>query len=130
MAAMQHIGFNCSDMKASEAFYTKHFGFRRARVFNAGQSGEFIMLRTGSMCLELFQSGDTAARGGDQTVGFKHLAFEVPDLAKAIAALNADGVATGPIHDCAWVTPGMRVCFFQDRDGNTLELMEGWKDQF
>ncbi|MCL5269501.1 MAG: VOC family protein [bacterium] len=131
MTAVQHIALNCIDRLAQEAFYTRHFGFRRARVFNAGQPGEFVMLRLGSCCIELFNNGaaDPHAIGGEQPVGLKHLAFEVPDLAAAAAALQADGIKTGDFLDCSGIVPRMRVCFFRDPEGNILELMEGWDDE-
>ena len=132
MIVVQHMAFNCRNLAASERFYTKHFGGRRARVFNAGTPNEFVMLRVGSVCVELFQAGNEtkAQTGREQPVGFKHLAFEVPDLDAAVAALQADGIATDKIIDCSAVVPGMRVCFFNDPDGNRLELMQGYKDQF
>jgi len=132
MKSVQHIALNCRDLAAQEAFYTKHFGFRRARVFNQGQPNEFVMLRLDSTCLELFgASPETASEsGGEQAVGFKHLAFEVPDLEAAAAALREDGIETGKIIDCSHVLEGMRVCFFNDPDGNRLELMQGYGDQF
>lgn len=115
-----------------EKFYSRHFGFRRVRVFNAGQPNEFVMLRLGAMCIELFPASNPLpeAKGGEQAVGFKHLALEVADLDQAVAELKADGIATDPIRDCSWVTPGMRVCFFNDPEGNRLELVQGYKDQF
>jgi glyoxylase I family protein len=131
--SIQHIAFNCRDMKRQEQFYTRHFGFRRARVFNAGTPGEFIMLRLGSTILELFSAADSAATAetaGEQPVGFKHLAFEVPDMEAAHAALVADGIEPGPINDCSSVLPGLRVCFFDDPEGNRIELMQGYEDQF
>jgi glyoxylase I family protein len=99
-------------------------------VFKAGTPDEFVMLRLGSVCLELFQAKTPDARGGMQPVGFKHLAFEVPDLDAIVTALEADGIETEKIIDCAWVTPGMRVCFFHDPDGNRIELVQGYVDQF
>ena len=130
MNSVHHIGFNCRDLFASERFYTKHFGFRRARVFNAGKADEFLMLRLGATCIELFQSAaDADGNGsGEQAVGYKHLAFEVPELDAAIQALREDGIATDPIIDLTHVVPGLRICFFKDPDGNILELMENWRD--
>ena len=132
MTAVQHIALNCRNHRDQERFYTKHFGFRRARVFNAGKPDEFIILRLGSCCLELFSARNLTAseKGSEQPIGFKHLAFEVPDLEKALAVLKADGIATGEIVDCAAVVPGLRVSFFNDPDGNRLELMQGYQDQF
>jgi len=132
MNAIQHIALNCRDIKAQEQFYTKHFGFRRSRVFNADTPNEFIMLRLGSTCLELFSAKNDEGdhMGEEQLVGFKHLAFEVPDLENAIAKLQSDGIQTDEIIDCASVVEGLRICFFNDPDGNRLELMQGYKDQF
>ena len=53
------------------------------------------MLKLGSVRLELFPTGlprTVNANGGEQVIGFKHLAFEVPRLELAIAALRADGI--------------------------------------
>jgi len=132
MTTVQHIAFNCKNLKAQEQFFTKHFGFRRSRVFNAGTPDEFIMLRLGSTCLELFSAQKDAKPPvrSEQPVGFKHLAFEVPNLEAAIAKLQADGIQTDGIIDCSGVVEGLRVCFFNDPDGNRLELMQGYKDQF
>lgn len=89
------------------------------------------MLRLGATCLELFQSDAKADEqdAGEQRAGFKHLAFEVPNLDATISALHADNVATEPVIDCGQVSPGLRICFFQDPDGNILELMENWRDE-
>jgi glyoxylase I family protein len=129
MAAIQHIGFNCKDRKVTEDFYRKHFGFERARVFNPGSDAEFVMLRRGPVCIELFDAADSSPTAGEQTVGFKHMAFEVAELYQAREALLADGYDMGEIIDCDDVSPGMRVCFFPDPDGNVLELMENWADE-
>ena len=129
---VQHLALNCRDRLAQERFYTRHFGFRRARVFRPGQPSEFVMLRLGSMCLELFGAdGDTASGpgGGEQRVGFKHLAFEVPDLETALAELRADGVTPDQIIEAGEHVPGLRICFFRDPEGNILELMQGWQDE-
>ncbi len=132
MSIIQHIAFTCADKDAQETFYTKHFGFKRSRIFNAGTADEFVMLRLGTTCLELFSADNDASPGrtGVQSVGFKHLAFEVVDLDAAVTAIRADGIETEEVIDCSHVVEGLRVCFFNDRDGNRIELMQGYKDQF
>ena len=131
-SAINHIALNCRNLAAQEAFFCKHFGFRRVRTFKAGQPDEFLMLKLGSVRLELFplRGGSPAgeAKGGEQVVGFKHLAFDVPQLEPAIAALRADGLEPDPIIDMGHVTPGFRIVFFRDPEGNILELMEGYQD--
>jgi glyoxylase I family protein len=131
MNTVQHFAFNCLDRRAQEAFYSDHFGFRRARVFNRDQPNEFVMLRLGATCLELFNAapGTTPdSRGGEQTVGFKHMAFETPDMEAAIARFNATGIETGRIIHVDSV-PGLRICFLKDPEGNIVELMQGWRDE-
>jgi glyoxylase I family protein len=130
MPSIQHIAINCRDMKAQVAFFIKHFGFRKARIFRPGQPNEFIMLRLGDFCMEMFQIKDPGeAMGGPQDIGFKHLAFAVDDLEGAMAKLNADGYTTEPIIDCSQFVPGMKIFFFNDKEGNRIECMNGWKDQ-
>lgn len=131
MNIIQHVAFNCRNRRAQVAFYTEHFGFKVARVFNAGQPGEFTMLRLGGTCMEFFDASETdagSARGGEQAVGFKHLAFEVPDLEASIDKLRAVGIEPGEIIDAGVHVPGLRICFFNDPEGNILELMQGWQD--
>jgi len=59
----------------------------------------------------------------------RHLANDVPKLEPAIAALRADGIEPDPIIDLGDVIPGFRIVFFRDREGNILELMEGYRDE-
>ena len=56
------------------------------------------------------------------------MAFEVPEIATVVAGLQADGIETGDVIDCSSILAGMSVCFFQDPEGNVIELMEGFKD--
>jgi glyoxylase I family protein len=127
-ATVQHVALNCRDRVAQEAFYSDVFGFERARVFNAGEPDEFVMLRLGDVRMELFQSDARDASGGEQPVGFKHLCLGVADIEQKVEALNAAGVRTDPIIDCGEQVPGLKVCFFSDPEGNRIELMEGWQD--
>jgi glyoxylase I family protein len=131
-SAINHIALNCRNLAAQEAFFSKHFGFRRSRTFKAGKPDEYIMLKLGSVRLELF-SADPAqtvnANGGEQVIGFKHLAFDVPKLEPAIEALRVDGIEPDPIIDLGDIIPGFRIVFFCDREGNILELMEGYRDE-
>jgi glyoxylase I family protein len=131
MNTFSHIAFNCRDLFAQEKFYVKHFGFKRCRTFNAGKPDEFFLLKIGSMRLELFTSGKAteAERGGEQAIGFKHLAIDVPKLEPVIEGLRADGIEPDPIKDISHVIPGARIVFFRDPEGNIIELMEGYRDE-
>ncbi len=129
-SAVQHVALNCRDVAAQERFYARHFGFRRARVFKAGEPDQFVMLRLGDQRMELFPAADPPgdARGGEQPVGFKHLCLEVPDVEAKAAELRDGRVPTGPVIDCGHQVPGLKICFLRDPEGNVVELMEGWQD--
>jgi glyoxylase I family protein len=132
MNAFNHIAFNCRDLAAQEAFYTKHLGFKRSRTFNRGKPDEFFMLKLGSVRLEMFQTdrAKTAAlKGGEQPIGFKHLAFEVAKLEPILDTLRADGIVADAIIDVGGIVPGFRIVFFRDPEGNIIELMEGYRDE-
>jgi glyoxylase I family protein len=114
MNAFNHIALNCRDLAAQEAFYTKHFGFKRSRTFNRGQPGEFFMLKLGSIRLELFptdRNKTATIQGGEQRIGFKHLALDVPKLEPILERLRAEGIEPEPIIDVGHIAPGFRIVF-------------------
>ena len=128
--SVQHIAFGCRDIYKQEEFYGRHFGFKRARTFKPGQPGEFIMLRKDNTCLEFFKADEAEGlSGGEQKVGFRHLAFEVENIEKLLPALKADGIEPDPVIDCAKHCEGMFVCFFNDPEGNRVELVQGYVDE-
>jgi glyoxylase I family protein len=130
--AINHLALNCRNVAAQEAFFSKHFGFKRSRTFKAGKPNEFIMLKLGPFRLELFPGGSTKTvdqEGGEQIVGFKHLAFEVAKLEPAVEALRGDGIEPDPIIDFGETIRGCRLVFFRDPEGNIIELMEGYRDE-
>jgi len=132
MNSFNHIAMNCRNLAAQEAFYTKHFGFKRSRTFLRGRPEEFFLLKLEDMRLELFPTDpakSAEAKGGEQTVGFKHLAFNVPKLEPVIEALKSDGVDCDPIKEVSHLIPGLRIVFFRDPEGHIIELMEGYIDE-
>jgi glyoxylase I family protein len=133
MTATQHmhIAYQCRDRLAQERFYARFFGFRRARVFAAGTEGEFVMLRRGNLWIELFAAAPDAQppQGSGPASSYLHLALEVDDIERSVAELAGAGHEMGPIVDCGGVTPGLRICFFKDPEGNVIELMQGWRDE-
>ncbi len=128
--AQQHLAMRCRDLAASMAFYQERLGFKLVRTFRDGGGNVFYMLRLGEFCLEMFQADEPEAAellyGG---IGPSHLAFSVEDLDAAVAELAAAGVETGEIIDGSFYVPGLRLCFFNDPDGNRLEINEGMTDE-
>jgi glyoxylase I family protein len=128
-----HLAFRCRNIKEQEKFYTKHFGFKRSRTFRRGAAEEFFMLKLGAMRLELFPPDpkieSEREKGGEQMVGFRHLAFNVPKLETVITGLREEGIEPDKIIELPEIAPGFRIVFFRDPEGNILELMEGYCDE-
>jgi glyoxylase I family protein len=128
-----HIGLSCRDALATERFYTKHFGFRRARVYAPGP-GQVVVIRSGALELELFPSTETLPvprimGAGPDYPSVRHIAFLVDDLDAKLAEMGGDArVTLGPL-DMSQFIPGMRVAWIADPEDNIVELNQGYVDE-
>jgi glyoxylase I family protein len=128
-----HVGLNCRDQAATEEFYTRWFGFRRARVV-AGDGWQVVFLRRGEAWLELFASdaepAPAAKEDGPANPGtVRHLAFQVDDVDAFLA--DADGglsISLGPLGFDEYI-PGWRTVWVTDPDGVVIEVSQGYTDQ-
>jgi catechol 2,3-dioxygenase-like lactoylglutathione lyase family enzyme len=127
--AHHHYGVSVSDLDTSIAWYGDMLGFTVERRFAVPPAcAVAAMLRHGALRVELFQVDQVAplpdARREPHadlaTIGNKHPAFAVPDLAALIAGLEARGA------DLAFIVPPHlgRACFVRDPDGNLIEFVE------
>lgn len=129
-----HVGLNCVDQKQTEDFYTRWFGFQRARVIEAGDV-RVIFLRRGGAYLELFAADPGAGptpsgKDGPTDPGTaRHLAFQVDDVDAFIAeAGEAITVTLGPL-GFDEVIPGWKTVWLRDPDGVIIEVSQGYTDQ-
>lgn len=127
-----HIALNCRDMAAIESFYTKFFGFKRARLIDLGDD-QIVFLKNGDAYLELFRAkGDGPApadKDGPTYAGFRHLAFQVDDVDAQLAAMeDAAKISHGPFSFNDFI-PGWRTVWVRDPEGNIVEISQGFKDQ-
>ncbi|MFF1557439.1 VOC family protein [Streptomyces sp. NPDC058279] len=135
-----HVGLNCTDQKTTEEFYTRYFGFARARVVDLGES-RIVFLRKGDAYLELFAAGTDPARpalgvppavaGGDgpQAPGrMRHLAFQTDSVDAFLADLgDAAEVTLGPLDFDDFIC-GWRTVWVRDPDGVIVEVSQGYED--
>lgn len=130
---MHHIALNCRNIAATENFYTKHFGFRRARVLALPDGGEIIFIKLNGFYLELFASeGENPiypmSGDGHHFDGTRHFAFKVDDVDVAVAALKQDAEVTlGPIGFDDFI-PGWKTAWLRDPDGRIIEVSQGFVD--
>lgn len=127
-----HVALNCRDPKETERFYTKHFGFKRARVLPLGDD-QIVFIKAGQVYLELFQAqGEASAPAegdGPSGQGMRHLAFQVDDVDATLAAIGSDAKVTlGPLDFDDFIA-GWRTVWIQDPDGNIVEISQGYTDQ-
>jgi len=128
-----HVALNCRDPLATERFYVRHFGFRRARVIPLGAE-QIVFLKAGSVYLELFQAkgdppGPALEKDGPGYPGVRHIAFQVADVDATLAAMGADAhVTLGPLDFGAFI-PGWRTAWVTDPDGTIVEISQGYTDQ-
>ena len=130
--AFHHIALNCRNMDATEAFYTKHFGFRRGRVIPLGNT-KIVFLRLGEFYLELFDANQpeqaTYQNDGPGVPGvIRHMAFKVDNVDKKLADMGEDAKVTqGPMSFDAFIN-GWRTAWISDPDGNIVEISQGYMD--
>lgn len=128
-----HVALNCRDPLATERYYAKHFGFRRARVVPVGDD-QIVFLRGDDVLLELFRaegpSGEGSSSGdGPHGVGVRHVAFQVEDVDAQLSRMGADAdVTLGPL-DFDEVIPGWRTVWVRDPDGHVVEISQGYRDE-
>ncbi|MEM7738199.1 MAG: VOC family protein [Deinococcota bacterium] len=132
--AFSHIGLNCKDMAVTEAFYTKTFGFKRARVFEIGENpgdAQIIFLKLGEVYLELFaadSNGPAHENDGPSQAGvIRHLAFQVDDVDAVLAKLDDPDITLGPATFDDFIE-GWKTVWIRDPDGNIVEISQGYKD--
>ena len=130
-----HIALSCKDPLATERFYTKHFGFTRARVIPLGDD-QIVFLKAGTVYLELFRAeGDapfpapTAPGDGPHYPGIRHLAFQVESVDDQLAAMGPQAhITLGPLDFGAFI-PGWKTAWVTDPDNNVVEISQGYVDQ-
>ncbi|MEU8693800.1 VOC family protein [Streptomyces sp. NPDC048665] len=127
-----HVGLNCRDQRRTEEFYTRWFGFRRARVVPVGDR-QIVFLRRGDAYLELFPAREeraTPGRDDGPSVpgAVRHIAFQTESVDELLAAMgDAADVTLGPL-GFDDVVPGWRTVWLRDPDGVVVEVGQGFKD--
>lgn len=128
-----HVAISCKDAIATEKFYTKYFGFKRARVVPLGEE-QIVFIKLGEMYLELFQANGESPvpptnNDGPQYPAWRHLAFQVDDVDAKLAEMDGDAKITlGPLSFDDFI-PGWRTVWVADPNGNIVEISQGYVDQ-
>lgn len=128
-----HVGLNCRDQAATEEFYTRWFGFRRARVVE-DDDVRIVFLRAGEVYLELFQTNESPlveprADGPTNPGTARHLAFQVDDVDEFLARVQGVlPISLGPLRFDEFI-PSWKTVWVTDPDGLVIEVSQGYVDQ-
>ncbi|MDJ0730921.1 MAG: VOC family protein [Crocosphaera sp.] len=131
------VAITCQDAIATEKFYSKHFGFKRARVAKLPDGDQIVFIKMGDSAfyLEIFQAQEEtpdglqpAQRDGYQFPSVRHLAFKVDDVDAKLAEMGEDAKITlGPLNFDDFI-PGWRTVWLADPDGRIIEISQGFTD--
>ncbi len=117
MTKLDHIGVYVANLEKSIKFYEEIFGFKVVDRFMSGEA-KIATLDIGGGLLELVQRPGSP---GTPPVGnWSHLALYEPDFDKRVTLLDSKKIEKRLITQAN----GNRLCFFNDPDGHTIEIME------
>ncbi|MBV9386087.1 MAG: VOC family protein [Chroococcidiopsidaceae cyanobacterium CP_BM_ER_R8_30] len=130
------VALTCKDPIATEEFYSKHFGFKRARVAKLSDGDQIVFIKMGDSAFyfELFQAKEELpiappTRDGYQFPSVRHLAFKVNDVDAKLAEMgDAAKITLGPLNFDTYV-PGWRTVWMADPDGRIVEISQGFADE-
>jgi glyoxylase I family protein len=120
-----HVAIICSDYERTKHFYTQILGLEVvAEVFRKERNSYKLDLHLpDGTQIELFSFPNPPKRlSYPEACGLRHLAFEVANVADAVADLQKQGVAVEAVRVDEYT--GKRFTFFADPDGLPLELYE------
>lgn len=130
-----HVAVTCKDQKNFEEFYSKYFGFKRARTIPLGDNKELFFLKDeGNFCFEVFPMDENrpvpdAESDGPHYPGWRHIAFIVDDVDAKLKEMGNDAVVTlGPL-DFDGFIQGWRTVWIKDPEGNIVEISQGYRDE-
>jgi glyoxylase I family protein len=119
-----HAAISTLDFARLRAFYVETLGLP---VLGSFPGHDIVFVGAGGSAIEIIgETEATLARPeGFERRGWQHLAWEVEDVDAAYSELAARGIAFRvPPEDFPEEAPTMRITFFEDPDGNLIELIQ------
>jgi len=129
-STFHHIGLVVRNLKKSEAFFTKYFGFELVKRFMEGTPQEFVQLSSGGVILELFNLLETVDENNGKPaeipyplvkrIGLTHLCFLVEDMRPFLSLSSSElELIKGPFDFDEY-----RIAFLRNFDGIVIELLQ------
>lgn len=130
--SLHHVGITAKDPIALERYYSRYFGFKRARVLPI-DDGQIVFIKSGDTYLEIFGTKEDRPAAAPENdgypyPGFRHIAFKVDSVDDKLAEMGDDAKITlGPFSFDDFI-PGWRTVWVSDPEGNIVEISQGFTD--
>jgi glyoxylase I family protein len=125
---LHHVTLSANDVALTAQWYVDYLGFSMTDRFSLtrpdGRQIDVIRIARPGLQLNISKfPGSVPPNRSTENQGWRHLAFEVEDVDRTYQRLQSQGVQfiTEPF---TYDPPGYRVVFFQDLEGNILELYQ------
>jgi glyoxylase I family protein len=130
------VAINCRDQAETEKFYSKHFGFKRARVAKLPDGDQIVFLKMtdSAFYLELFQAKEESPtpppeNDGPLHPGVRQLAFKVDNVDAKLTEMGDEAEITlGPMSFDDFI-PGWRTVWIRDPNDIIIEISQGFVDE-
>jgi lactoylglutathione lyase len=124
---LTHVAIRVADVERSLDFYVGKLVF--AELLRLDRDGRLwlIYLRiTNDQYLEIFPEGTDGPAPGADRVGYNHLCLAVPDIDRAVAEIEQQGIPL--FRPKSMGADGNWQCWIVDPDGHRIELMQMMPD--
>jgi glyoxylase I family protein len=136
MQIFSQVALTCKDPITTEKFYSKYFGFKRARVAKLPDGNQIVFLKMGDCAfyLEIFKAAEESPIPPAQNDGYtfpsvRQLAFKVDSVDAKLEEMGEDAKITlGPFNFDDYI-PGWRTVWIADPDGIIVEISQGFVDE-
>jgi glyoxylase I family protein len=119
-----HVAISTNNLARLRACYVETLGLP---VLGGFPDRDIVFVGAGGTAIEIVGEATAGAArpAGFARRGWQHLAWEVSDVDAAYADLSARGIAFRlPPEDFPEGASSVRIAFFEDPDGNLIELIQ------
>lgn len=125
MFHFSHVGIVVQNMDESVDFYTRVLGCKVHKQ-HQDENIQFTLLKAGNQEIELLKFPHDHKERKEGVIS--HIAFSVEDIVKEINRLKDSGVSLATDQPRE-VMDGLKIFFFTGPDGESIEFVQGHKEE-
>lgn len=125
MYHFSHVGIVVQNMDEAVDFYTRVLGCE-VHKRHQDENVEFTLLKAGSQQIELLKFPQDNKQRKEGVIS--HIAFAVEDMEQEIIRLKAAGLNL-PTDQPREIAGGMKIFFFTGPSGESIEFVQGHKQE-